>query len=217
MDDYEKLAELYALIRNAYTQRVYVDKELTAKTKALLREHTQSGDLELPGAVHELGPKELAAIKKGDASDTIKVLNLRKILEEIVVKEGAAKPFLLSIGERAEALAQAYEDRRLATQQVLAEFEALAQEYVEADAKRKTMGVDENTFAIYHTLKTEFQEVHKEQAQTINAVFGNFPDYQWDEAQMRRLRTELYKVLYPLVGAERVIEAANKILRLQRV
>ncbi len=34
---------------------------------------------------------------------------------------------------------------------------------------------------------------------------------------MRLLRTELYKVLYPLVGAEKVIKAANALLRLQRV
>lgn len=217
MGDYEKLAELYALIRNAYANRVYVDREITAKTKELLRQHAQSGDLELPGAIHQLGPKELAAIKEGDASDTTKILNLRKILDDIVINEGAAKPFLLSIGERAEALAQAYEDRQLTTQQVLADFEALAQEYVEADADRQTMGVDDNTFAIYHALKTEFQEVPKEQAQTVNAVFADFPDYRWDEAQMRKLRTELYKVLYPLVGPEQVIEAANKILRLQRV
>jgi len=217
LEDYEKLAELYSLIRNAYAKRIYVDRELTAKTKELLRKHAQSGDLELPGAIYELGPKELAALKNSDASDTVKILNLRKILDEIVVKEGAVKPFLLSIGERAEALAQAYEDRQLTTQQALTELEALAQEYVEADADRQAMGVDDNTFAIYHVLKTQFQGVSKEQAMTINAVFADFPDYKWDEAQMRKLRTQLYKVLYPLVGSDQVIEAVNKILRLQRV
>ena len=33
MDDYQALASLYGLIRNAYADRVYVDKELTAKTR----------------------------------------------------------------------------------------------------------------------------------------------------------------------------------------
>ncbi|MBM4274362.1 MAG: HsdR family type I site-specific deoxyribonuclease [Deltaproteobacteria bacterium] len=217
MDDYQKLAELYGLIRNAYTDQIYVDKELTAKTRELLRQHATGGEFELPGAIHELGPKELAALKDGDTSDSTKVLNLKKILAETVIEESGAKPFLISIGERAEALAQAYEDRQLTTQQALLEFEKLAQEYVKADAQREKMGVDENTFAIYISLKNDHQGIKKEQAQAINTVFEGFPDYRWDEAQMRRLRTELYKVLYPLVGAEKVIKAANALLRLQRV
>lgn len=106
MDDYQALAELYGLIRNAYSDRIYVDKEFTAKTRELLRHHTASGRIELPGAIHELGPKELAALKEGDASETAKVLNLRKVLAAAVAEGIASKPFLLPIGERAEALAK---------------------------------------------------------------------------------------------------------------
>ncbi len=54
---------------------------------------------------------ELAALKESDASDTVKVLNLRKLLAALVDTEGASKPYLLSIGERAEALAVAYDNR----------------------------------------------------------------------------------------------------------
>ena len=36
MDDYLALAELYGLIRNAFTDRIYIDKEFTAKTRELL-------------------------------------------------------------------------------------------------------------------------------------------------------------------------------------
>ena len=70
MGNYQRLGELYGLIRNAYTDQIYVDKELTAKTRELLRQHSTGGEFELPGAIHELGPKELAALKDGDTSDT---------------------------------------------------------------------------------------------------------------------------------------------------
>ncbi|MCL4516162.1 MAG: HsdR family type I site-specific deoxyribonuclease [Firmicutes bacterium] len=217
MADYQALAELYGLIRNAYSDQIYVDKELTEKTRLLLREHTSSYNVELPEAIHELGPEELAAIKKSDASDTTKILNLRKILAVVVDKEGASKPFLLSIGERAEELAQAFEDRQLTTQQTLAEFEKLAKEYVEADAERQRMDVDENTFAIYTVLKSFAKDLSAKQAKDIDAIFGRFPDYQWDEQQTSKLRTELYKILRPIVGATRMIEATNILLRLKRI
>jgi len=160
LDDYLALAELYALIRNAYSPRIYVDKEITAKTKDLLRQHTESDSLELPGAIHELGPDELAALRDSDASDTTKVLNLRKILKSVVKDVGEAKPFLTSIGERAEALAEAYEERQLTTQQALLQFENLAQEYVNADAERQRLKVDENTYAVLTVLRTATEATH---------------------------------------------------------
>src|SRR5260370_35934325 len=102
MDDSLSLAELYGLIRTAYGDRVYVDREVSNKTRELLQKHTISGQLELPGAVHSLGPEELAKLKESDTSDITKILNLRKILATTVAEQGASKPFLLSIGERAE-------------------------------------------------------------------------------------------------------------------
>ncbi len=217
MSDYERLTELYALIRNAYSDRVYIDKELTAKTQELLRQHTTSSDLELPNEIHSLGPQELAALKESDSSDTTKVLNLRKILAVTVDTEGGAKPFLLSIGERAEALALAYEERQLDTQQALLEFEKLAQEVVEAQAERQRMNIDENSFAIYATLKPTAGSITVEQVVEINSLFNQLPDYQWNEQEKSKLRVELYKILRPLVGAGRMIETANALLRLRRV
>src|SRR5262249_5682078 len=146
LEDFQALALLYALIRNAYSEKPYTDKDLTSKTRDLLREHTVSAKLDLPGAIYELGPKELAALKTDDVADNTKVLNLRKILTRTVTEQAGAKPFVVSIGERAEALAQLYEDRQLTTQQALFEFEKLAQEYLDADKERKELGVDENTF-----------------------------------------------------------------------
>ncbi|MGI8587810.1 MAG: type I restriction endonuclease subunit R [Chloroflexia bacterium] len=217
MDDYQALGELYLLIRNAYSDRIYVDKELTAKTRALLRARIESGALDLPTQVHNLGVAELAALKSSDAVDTTKILNLRKILAVTVAEKGAGQPFLVTIGERAEALAQLYEDRRISTQQALDQFEQLAQEYIQADAERQRLGVDENAFAIYTALKPGVAALAPGQAQAVNALFERFPDYQWDVQQSSSLRTELYKALRPLVGAAHMIEMTNTLMKLQRV
>jgi type I restriction enzyme, R subunit len=220
LEDYQALAELYALLRSAYSDTAYVDKEVTAKTRALLREHSGSQRLDLPGAVTELGPRELEALKTSTVSDTVKILDLRKVLAQTVARDGAAQPFLLSIGERAEALRQAYEDRQLTTQQALAAFEALAAEYVEADAARKELGLDANGFAIYTALRPLVPmagDLTARQTSAVNDLFARYPDYMWNEQQKAKLRAELYQALRPLVGAKHMIEAANTLLRLQRV
>ncbi|RKU18651.1 deoxyribonuclease HsdR [Candidatus Poribacteria bacterium] len=215
--DYQALATLYGLIRNAHSDRIYVDKELTAKTRELLQEHTESHLFELPDAVYELGTDTLQKIDQSDTSDTIKVQNLRKALHRTVASEGKSKPFLISIGDRAEAVAEAYKNRQMATQDVLAEFRRLAAEYASAARETKQLGMDENTFAVYTVLKNAIEDVNPEQAKAVNQVFAQFPDYQWNEHQQNELRNTLYKTLIPTLDIKNLFETTDKLLRLERV
>ena len=148
--DYQSLASLYGLIRNAYADRIYVDKELTAKTRELLQQHTGSDPFALPGSIQELNANTLREVGNSDVSDTVKVLNLRKILHKTVTEEGRSKPFLISIGERAEALAEAYENRQQTTQEVLVEYRKLVEECERAASEQIRMNLDDNGYAVLY-------------------------------------------------------------------
>lgn len=214
IDDYQSLARLYGLVKNAYSS-LYVDRELTEKTRQLLQQNTTGGEIEPPGTVHELGPKELAAIRKGSTSDRTKVLNLRKIIAIVAGKDGPGNPVLRHIGEMAESLAKSYEDRQIETKEALQRFEDLAEQIIGSEAERNQIGLDESSFAAYTVLKPYMKEIDPSQAEEIAAIFKGFPDYQWDGDQERKLRARLYKHLLPLVGKEKMIEAADALLRLQ--
>ena len=217
IDDYNTLAVLFAWIRQAYSDRVYVDQEFTAKTKALLQQHTQSGVLAPPTVVYEIGQGQLLALRESSADNTVKVLNLRKLLAGLVEEEGSAKPYLLSIGERAEALARAFDDRQVDTREALKRFEALIQETIDAETRRRDLKLDANGFAIYTALEATTSAVTPAQAQAINGLFRQHSDYRWDGQQESVLRAELYKALLPIVGADQMVAAANALLRLERV
>ena len=204
-------------VRSWFEPHPYRDEEVTEKTKRLLREHTAAYNLQMPSEIRELGVKELAALKESDASDTVKVLNLSKTLAQLVADESAKKPFLLPIGERAEAVRREYENRQISTQQALAEFEKLAEEYVQADAEREQMGLDGNAYAILKTLQPLNADLTPAQAQSLDAIFARFPDYQWNEQQKSQLRAEFYRALLAIVSKEKIIQAANALLSLQRV
>ncbi len=216
IEDFERLAELYGLIRNAYSTRPYVDKELTQKTRELLRGQTAMSNLQPPSAIYKLGAPELDALKQSDVSDTTKILNLRKVLAAKVEEEGQEQPFLISIGERAEALAELYEDRKTSTEQALAEFERLAREYAEATELRDKLDLDANAFAIYTRLREFEAEAPTDQARGVNEIFLRFPDYRWNKQQESELRAALYTVLRPMVG-KKFVEVTNALLKLQRV
>ena len=215
--DYQALTILYGLIRNAHADRTYVDKELTAKTQELLKDRTESDLFELPDAVYELGPDTLEKIDQSDASDTVKVLNLQKALYQTVTTEGKSKPFLISIGDRAEAITETYGNRQMATQDVLAEFRRLAEECALAARESERLSMNENTFAVYTVLRNVIEDVNPEQARAVDQVFAQFSDYRWNEQEEKDLRTMLYKTLSPTVDRKELIETTNKLLRLERV
>ena len=215
--DYQALATLYGLIRNVYANRTYVDKELTAKTRELLQTHTESHLFELPDAIYELDADTLREMDQSDTSDTVKVQNLRKALHRTVAAEGKSKPFLISIGDRAEAAAEAYENRQMTTQDLLAELMRSVQEYATAAREQDRMGLDDNSFAVYTVLKNVIEDVNPEQARAVDQVFVQFPDYRWNDQEEKELRAMLYKTLRPTVSAKELIETTNKLLRLERV
>jgi type I restriction enzyme R subunit len=217
IEDYQALAELHGWVRSWFEPHPYRDEDVTEKTKRLLREHTTAYNLQLPGEIRELGPKELAALKASDASDTVKVLNLSKVLAQLVAGESSKKPFLLPIGERAEAVRREYENRQMSTQEALVQFEKLAEEYVQADAERDRMGLDGNAYGILKALQPLNADLTPAQAQSLDDVFARFPDYQWNEQQKNQLRAELYKSLLRMVSKDKIIQAANALLSLQRV
>ena len=215
--DYQSLASLYGLIRNAYADRIYVDRELTAKTQELLQQHTGSDRFALPGSIQELNANTLREVGDSDVSDTVKVLNLRKILRKTVTEEGRSKPFLISIGERAEALAEAYEDRQLTTQEALAAYEELVEQCERASSEQTQMKLDDNAYAVYTVLKGFAENITPEGAREVDSLINQFPDYQWNEQQERELRIKLYSTLRSIVTAGGILAPTRALLEIQRV
>ena len=217
IEDYQALVTLYGLIRNAYSEHIYVDKELTAKTQKLLQEYTEGDLFALPNAVYELNETTLREMDQSDTSDAVKVINLRKALHQKVIDEGKSNPYLISIGERAEAITEAYENRQMTTQEALAEFRRSAEEYARAAREQAQMDLDKNTYAVYTVLRNVIDDVNPEQARAVDQVFAQFPDYRWDDHQQSQLRGTLYKTLELSVDIKTKIEITNKLLRLERV
>jgi type I restriction enzyme, R subunit len=220
IDDFVALAELYALVRSAYSDRVYVDKELVRKTKQLLRDHTHVDAMELPGAIHALSAEELAKLRNSGTSTHTKVLNLKKVLGNTVRAGAGGNPYLISIGELAQEIVEQYENRQLSTEEALRRFEELAETVVDAEAEREGLGITPNAYAVYITLK-QFTDVDAASAETeaIDECFGRFPDYRWSADEERKLRLTLYRALSRVAegNTTKIIEVADALMGLDRI
>jgi type I restriction enzyme R subunit len=215
LTDYNELLRMFYLLRANYERGKPVDREFLRKTARLVQEHTESGRVEEPQAFYGLTAEALEAIANAQQSDTVKVFNLLKALAGMVAQKGGSQPYLLSIGDRAEAIAEAFEARQMTTQQALAELEKLIADLKQAEADRAGTGLSPEAFAVFYVLKAEGVKDPLETARWVEKAFERYPHWQVSEHQEQDVRRALYKSLID-AGIEMVVEVATKLMKLLR-
>ena len=194
IQDYDQLSRMYRLLRAAY-ESVFVDRELTRKTAKLVQQHTYSGTIQDTLEVYEINENLLELLARDDTPDTVKIFNLLKSIHDMVRNEALQAPYLISIGERAEAIVQAYQLRQEATQEALEALEELIKEINEAEKERKQMDMLPASFAVYWLLNREGISEAEPIARNMEVTFEEYPHWQYSDAQERDVRKALWKVL----------------------
>jgi type I restriction enzyme R subunit len=215
IEDYGHLSLLYQIIQNAFRRRAILYGDVAQKTEQLVREKTRGYGFDTTFSVVKVDEKMLDAIKERNLSDKVKIINLVNSVRKTVFEDGDANPFLRPIGDRAEAIMEAYDDRQITTEKALKEIEAIIQEIVEAQRQQEKMGFDVMTFSFYWTLKQEGTAHPDSTATVIHAIFDRFPNHRENVSEFRQLKAELYKMLLPLVGKKNMIQIAERLLRVE--
>jgi len=216
IDNYARLAALYALVRNAYTTQPPIIRDLMRKTEELVQKHAETEGLVTTLPVVNIDENVLASIRYDDP-DPGKVINLGKGILKATIREDTP-PYLVSIGDRAESILEAFDDRQVSTTTALQELAQLSRELLEAEDERKRLGLDEPTFAILRELQragVKGDDV-RVLAVTLNSVFVTYPDFGDNPAQRRSLKAELYKQLLPAIGKARMVGVAEALVRARR-
>ena len=197
IDDYTKLSDLYALLRSAYDNQGITDRELARKTARLVQENTQAGVIHEVVSIQEITTETLKKIAESNQPDTVKVFNLIKSIGGKVRDEAATAPYLFSIGERAEAIAEAFKQRQSSTQEALKQLEELIREINEAEREQAERGISGEAFATLWILKQGGISI--EQAETVAGQMGEilkqYPHWRTSDEQSRQIRRRLYTLL----------------------
>jgi type I restriction enzyme R subunit len=197
LDDYQRLMDIAATVRAAFYPGLGVEKSFLRKTAELVRQHTVSSPIVATGEVHRLTGDDLDEIAKGDAPDSIKVINLLKILHDGVEQDRALSPYLISIGERAEEIAEAFRDRQMTTEDALSAAEKLVREAVEARDAQTESGLSQEAFAVQWFLRGKgVGDASAESiAKAAGSAFEQCPLWRVRQDEEREVRTKLYGAL----------------------
>jgi type I restriction enzyme, R subunit len=211
---YNRLADLYVMLRNAYGAKAFYYGEVAHKTERLVRETATMDAAYRVTRTAEFDARALEALQRRGTSDEGKIVNLVRTIEQEAEREGDRAPHLRSITERATELLQLLEERQLSTEDALKEIERLLAEREEAERARRESGLDAAAFAAYWVLRKEFPGHAIATAREIGAVRGRFPEADRNADEYRQMKAEIYKVLLRIVKGHRMVDLTEQILAL---
>ncbi len=215
LKDYGELADMYQLVKSSFDRDALVDRSFLRKTAQLVRQHTQTSGVLAPTKLQKLDSNMLAAIADADQPDTVKVFNLLKAIDRLTADQADKEPYLLSIGDKAEQIAQAFEERQKTTQETLDDLRKLLQYLAEARAQREATALSPEAFAVYWLLAKENVHQADEVAKAAAEAFEEFPHWQTSSHQEQEVRRAFYKALIN-AGVEGVVDLAQNILKMLR-
>ena len=119
---------------------------------------------------------------------------INSILNE-VSKNMLKQPYLISIGERAEQIAQMYGQGQESSENTAKELELLIIEMNKANKDQKSLGMSPDIFSLYWFLKKKEVQESEKIATEMSSVFTKYSSWRTNPRQERDIRLELNRAL----------------------
>ncbi len=215
LEAYEQLADMYRILKENFEPGVPVDREFLRKTARIVQRHTRTPEVAEPDAVYALDGKALQKLTEAQVPEVRRVFNLIKAFFQLVASRRHQDPYLIPIGERADAIARRFYERQISSTEALEELELLVQEVQKAERAREHSHLSPEGFAVFWFLKLEGVGNAEAIAQQVEQALKTYPHWTWNEAQERELRRRLYRVL-PERDLEEMTALVERLLQMLR-
>ena len=190
IDDYATLSNIYLVVRNAYTRRVYVDRDFQKKTNALVQKHIGASMAEPATEYVVIDRSTIETIKDKEEGKATKVINLIKAIQK-EADEKSDDPFLLAMADRARAVQEAFEARQDSTEQALEELLAAIAKNEARKKEQAAKGLDSFTYFMLSKFTEEGIPNPEKVAGKVREAFEKHPNWKTSEAELREARKQV--------------------------
>lgn len=215
LEDFETLAKMYRIVKEAYDPGISIDKEFLRKTVKLVQKHTKTDKIKPTIEIFEINEDTLRKIEESKASDTEKIFNLIKSIGKTISDNVNWAPYLISIGEKAELIARLFKQRQKSTEETLEELKKIIQEINSARREQAERKMPAEIFSIFWMLKKEGIDEPEDKANQMIGVLEKFPHWKRSEAHEREVKQKLFGVLFKsrIKDISKVTKLAQSIMR----
>lgn len=205
---YKRLSQLYAAVRNAYSESGSFLGDLEYKTRRLLESTAEQEGLGRIAKVVTFDVATLEQLKGEDGPDEGKVYNLLRGLRKEMDDDPAKAVVLRALKERADQIIKNLEERKVTGMAAMDEIAALVVEKEEARKAAQQSGLSDVGFAVHWQLGRD--EALKSAgldtvavAREVETLLAKFPNWVENADEQRRLRLNLYKPVIKLPDEQR--------------
>jgi type I restriction enzyme R subunit len=215
IDNYDTLARMFKILKEAYEPEMLIDKEFTRKTAKLVQEYTYSSEIKSVIDIYEINEETLKKIEESKSSDIEKIFNLLRSIGIIVDKESKTSPYLISIGEKAEVISLLFIQRQKDTQETLEELRELIKEINEAKKEQATKYMSADVFSAYWILREAEVPYGEGKAKSMQKIFDQYPYWKTNEEYERRFKLEVIKIFTDSnIEPKKAVTLTNKLVRI---
>ena len=176
INDYGSLSAIYSVVRNAYTKRVYVDRQFQHKTNKLVQERIGTYGIDKIGEFIEINAETIELIKSRQGGDGTKIINLVKSIQK-AAEEESEDPNLIAMAERARAVQESFESRQSSTEEALVELFKELESNENRKKEQAEKGFDGLTYFVYRTLLDAGIDDAENVSRKIKAGFVDYPNW----------------------------------------
>jgi type I restriction enzyme R subunit len=205
---YKRLSQLYAAVRNAYSETGSFLGDLEYKTRRLIQGSAEQEGLGRIAKVVTFDVATLEQLKNEDGPDEGKVYNLLRGLRKEMENDPAKAVVLRALKDRADQVIRNLEERRITGMAAMDEIGALVGEKEAAREAAEQSGLSAVGFAVQWQLSrdaglTEAGLDALAVGRDVENLLAKFPNWLENPDEQRRLRLNLYKPVIDLPDEQR--------------
>ena len=208
IETFKELAQLYAIVRNAYSEKIGFIADLAYKTQRLVQTNAiQEGLGRLTKSVI-FDVKTLEALREEKGSNEGKVFNIVRGLQKEIDENLDVAPILQPLKERADRILKDLQARQTTGLAAMDSLTALAKEKEVAAKAAKESGLSPKAFAVFWILQNEFMLKERsltaiEVAREVDSLLIRFPNSAVNPDEQRQFRANIYRPLLSLKNEDR--------------
>ncbi|HEX2765642.1 MAG TPA: HsdR family type I site-specific deoxyribonuclease [Candidatus Limnocylindria bacterium] len=216
---YQHLSQLYAAVRNAYSETGSFLGDLEYKTRRLIQDSANHEGLGRIAKVVTFDVDTLEQLKEEDGPREGKVYNLVRGLRKEMDEDPAKAVVLRALKDRADQVIRNLEERTITGMAAMDEIAALVVQKDEARKAAEESGLTDVGFAVHWQLKQDAALASARLdslalAKEVESLLNKFPNWRENPDEQRRLRLNLYKPVINLPDDQRkaVVDQTMQVL-----
>lgn len=195
LEEYDTLSRMFKILKEAFEPSLIIEREFSKKTAKLVQEYTKTSKIQGGLEIYEIDENTLKKIEQIKISDTRKVFNLIKSIENIVSNKKEIEPYLIQIGERAEMISERFRQGQIETKETLETLKKIIEEINLAEKEKRKKKMPPHIFFIYWFLKNHKIDIAEKIANDSISLFEEFPHWRIHPEQERELKKKFYNIL----------------------